>query len=92
MHYFFSFFQPRKTTYNLRSPGIRPMSRHNTSSKPHAFPFPGFGAGYQRIDEDSESSSPQCMTPPTPTTPISPCSTSGGDNGVFANVVIGQGK
>lgn len=83
---------PRKTTYSLKSPGIRPTPRHNTSSKSHAFPFPGIMGGYQRIDEDSESSSPQCMTPPTPTTPISPCSTSGAENGVFANVVIGQGS
>lgn len=66
--------------------------RSDTQSRSHAFPFTAFTApGYQRIEEDPESQSPQCMTPPTPTTPISPCSVSGGDNGVFANVAIGQG-
>lgn len=84
---------PKKFSYSLKSPGIRPMSRRSdTQSRSHAFPFTAFTApGYQRIEEDPESQSPQCMTPPTPTTPISPCSVSGGDNGVFANVSIGQG-
>ncbi|XP_060570683.1 son of sevenless homolog 1-like isoform X2 [Ruditapes philippinarum] len=31
------------------------------------------------------------QSPPTPTTPISPASVSGGDNGVFSNVTLGQG-
>ncbi|XP_052768277.1 son of sevenless homolog 2-like [Mya arenaria] len=90
---------PKKYNYSLKSPGIRPQARdrHN-ATRGHTFSFTPFGGGYQRIEEDQESqSSPQCLTPPTPTTPISPgavsiATTVGGDNGVFANVTVGQGS
>lgn len=77
---------PKKFGYPIKSPGIRPVVRRNEQSKGH-FAFGSFG--YQRIEEDPDFS-PLCMTPPTPTTPISPNSVSGGDNGVFSSVPIGN--
>lgn len=81
--------QQKRYNYSIKSPGIRPMSRASvTSTRAHTFPFSPFG--YQKIEEDPESSSPQCTTPPTPTTPISPVSS--GDNGVFGHMTSGQGN
>ncbi|KAL4237772.1 Son of sevenless 1 [Mactra antiquata] len=82
----------KRYNYSTKSPGIRPMSRTSvTSTKAHTFPFSPFATGYQKIEEDPESSSPQCTTPPTPTTPSSPGSCVG-DNGVFGSVTSGLGS
>lgn len=80
----------KKYNYSLKSPGVRPATRHSTgASKSHTFAFTPFSStsGYSRFDEESEISS----TPNTPTTPSSPRSVAGSDNGVFANVLIGPG-
>lgn len=77
--------------YSLKSPGTKPMSI-SRASRSHAFPFSAsFAAGYQRInEEDTESHSPMCATPPTPTTPLTPPHSSTADN-VFTQVNLGQG-
>ncbi|XP_060063048.1 son of sevenless homolog 2-like [Ylistrum balloti] len=82
---------PRKTEYNLKSPGTKAMStRHGATVK--VFPFSSFkDPGYIQIkEEEVEAASPHCTTPPTPTTPLTPPANAGSDS-VFAPVVLGQG-
>ncbi|CAI9720907.1 son of sevenless homolog 1-like [Octopus vulgaris] len=79
---------PRKTDFNLKSPGIKPQSnRHNTTTRSHTFNFVPFG--HQRVNEE-DTELIQHTPPATPNTPLTPTTTDGSYS--FANSLSVSGN
>lgn len=82
-----NFLQPRKTIYNLKSPGIRPV-RTSTSGtlKGHPVPLerePPHKITFQRIAESEPETPASVSVPTSPNTPTPPQSASSDLSSVF---------